>query len=394
MPATRRLILIIIILLLLILFLVVPSVSWSQTPPPNPWRDPARELAKRIVGVIGRQDALSLAYENRSSLSHTEVILIRKTIEQELAKNGVATTDGIGTAGATVTFSENPQILVWVARVIWNDSQKTIFLELPRPQSISSPASSGVNLRSELFWEQSAPILDVVDFRISPVEEPLLAVLEPRQIQILEYRASGWNLRESFPLPRTALVGRDPRGSVDWRPEEVFARFSGETCTLNFTLSKRVLCEGERNQALAPPGQRASPKLESAYSGVLFELEGKQVWLFAASDGIARLAEQQAPTSILASFTGWGSQLTALQTNCRSGMQALVTRPTDWTEPDAILAFEFEELEAVPISSPLIVSGPVLKLHAAVSDQSAWAVVRNLRTDRYEIHSITLSCGR
>jgi hypothetical protein len=284
--------------------------------------------------------------------------------------------------------------LIWVAQVIWNGSQKIIFLELPRPQTISSRASSGVNLRSELFWEQSAPILDVVDFRISPAEEPLLAVLEPRQLHILEYRAGGWNLHESFPLPRTTPVGRDPRGSVDSRPQEVFARFPGEACALNFALGKRITCEIARNQTLAQSTRRATSQLESAYSGVLFELKGKQVWLFAASDGIARLAKQEAPTSILASFTGWGSELTAVQTHCGSGVQVLVTRPTDWTEPDAILAFEFNELEAVPFSTPLMVPGPVLKLHVAAYDQSAWAVVRNLRTDHYEVHSITLSCSR
>src|SRR5207302_1395841 len=77
-------------------------------------------------------------------------------------------------------------------------------------------------------------------------------------------------------------------------------------------------------------------------------------------DGRARLYDANAKS--LATFSGWGSDLTTLKTNCGSSWQVLATRAGDWTEPDAIQAYEIHEREVVAVSGPVNLPGPVMSL--------------------------------
>ena len=74
--------------------------------------------------------------------------------------------------------------------------------------------------------------------------------------------------------------------------------------------------------------------------------------------------------------------------------QLLVTRPGDWTQPDAIQAFEIIERQAVAISQPVEFDGPVTALWPASDAKSANAVVHNLKTGQYEAHSLTINCSQ
>ena len=74
--------------------------------------------------------------------------------------------------------------------------------------------------------------------------------------------------------------------------------------------------------------------------------------------------------------------------------QLLVTRPGDWTQPDAIQAFEIIERQVVAISQPVEFDGPVTALWPASDGKSVAAVVRNLKTGQYEAYRLTISCSQ
>src|SRR2546427_441509 len=118
-------------------------------------------------------------------------------------------------------------------------------------------------------------------------------------------------------------------------------------------------------------------------------------------DGRARLYDADAKP--LATFSGWGSDLTTIKTNCGSSWQVLATRAGDWTEPDAIQAYEIHEREVVAVSGPVNLPGPVMSLGPETPPSfgepkgprgGAIAVVRNLKTGRDEAYQLSISCGR
>src|SRR5690348_17547001 len=63
----------------------------------------------------------------------------------------------------------------------------------------------------------------------------------------------------------------------------------------------------------------------------------------------------------------------------------LVTRDGDWTQPDAIQAFDIVEHQAVPVSAPLDFNGPITALWPE-GENEALAVSRNLKTGLYEAY--------
>jgi hypothetical protein len=104
-------------------------------------------------------------------------------------------------------------------------------------------------------------------------------------------------------------------------------------------------------------------------------------------DGRTRLFEHsdERPFAIV---DGLGSEIATVQTKCGSGWQVLTTRPGDWTEADAIQAYEVQDHQLVPVGAAVDVPGPVMSL-----DDSGIAVVRNLKTGKYEAFNITITCG-
>jgi hypothetical protein len=433
MPATRRLILfIIIILLLLLLFIVVPSVSWSQTPPPNPWQDPARELAKKIVAVTGPRQTLALTVRNISSLSDSEVAAVRLALEAELRAAGLRLAAVVPPASSRrpspesaaapelrITLSENVQGLLWIAEVPRDDSRDVAMVSLPRTAAPTPSATTQMFvLESKFLYEQDEPILGfaVLDSQPSGAA-PTLLVLDSVKLSILQFEKERWTVLQSELLPKSILASRDPRG-VGILGNQFAFFLAGTYCVGSTQPALKMQCYGfdkdlpEPLEHYAPlltsfvvPGRnfskasiRASGERilrEAQYYSTSVLAEGEAIRLvFANLDGTASLySELRSPTPI-ATFSGWGSELQGIRSACGRGAQLLVTRNGDWTEQDVVQAIEIEGTQANAVSLPISLPGPVMELLQSNVPQSAGAVIRNLTTGRYEAYNLTLSCGR
>jgi hypothetical protein len=420
MPATRRLILfIIIILLLLLLFIVVPSVSWSQTPQ-SPWQEPARELAKKIVAITGPRQTFALSVRNLSSLSDSEVAAVRLVLEAELRVGGLRLAAKPNAAPELrITLSENVQGLLWIAEIPRDDAREIAMISLPKTSAPAQTAEQMFVLQSKLIWEQDEPILDfaLLDHGSPGVGQRLL-VLEPTRLSLYQADNGRLKLQQSAPLPTLTNPARDPRGYLVLRDDHFLLSLAGNLCRgvvdqmlnvacwdMNQDVPRQFAEEMHWLELSIVPGrnffrqrfqvQGSDAQRESLFSSAAGWVEaGEPLRFDVGLDGVARLYRLNADRAPAARFSGWGSQLTGISSNCGRERQLLVTRPRDWTELDAVQAFDVVGTQAVAVSSPLEFSGPVKELWPGKTFMAALAIVQNLKTSRYEAYTLTLSCGR
>lgn len=420
MPAARRLILIIIVLLLFLLFLAVPGVSWSQTPQ-NPWRDAARELAKKIVALTGPRQTVTLAVRNIASLSDSEVAAVRLALEAELRTAGLSLAAKPNAAPELrITLSENVQGLLWVAEILRDASRDVAMVSLPKISTLAPVAATQMFvLQSKLIWEQADPILDFA--LLDPVSSGAgrrLLVLEPTGLSLYQADQEHYEFQQSVPLPDIRTPARDPRGYLVLRDDHFLVSIAGNLCRglldqkLNMTcwnqsqdVPRQYVEELRWLELSLVPGRNyfrqrfrvegSDVQRESLFSSAAGWVEDGEPLRFDVSvDGIVRLYRMNADHAPAARFTGWGSQVTGISSNCGRGRQLLVTRAGGWTELDAVQAIDIIGTQAVAVSSPLELPGPVKELWPGKTFTTALAIVQNLKTSRYEAYTLTLSCGR
>jgi hypothetical protein len=448
MPATRRLILfIIIILLLLLLFIVVPSVSWSQTPPPNPWQEPVRDLAKKIVAITGPRQTFALTVRNISSLSDSEVTAVRAALDVELRAAGLRLAAKSDAAPELrITLSENLQGLLWVAEIPRDSSREVAMISVPRPAARAIPRKTEeFVMEKKLLWEQDEPIVAAGFLRPSGDAAPRLVVLSPTKLTLFEPSGDRYKMGQSAPLPLVRPWPRDLRGTLHvteegggfasnvtvvvmlprmgcWIPLANSPATLAAACVTNPQTgpedSDQMLWMLSAGAVLTDTGAQFSAS-RNFLTGRLY---GKNGWradvepFFSAAflsddkasnltihsgvDGRVRIYDGG---KLAATVGAWGSELTSVNTVCGNGWQVLASRPGDWTEPDALTAYEIADLQAVRVTSPLEFLGPVKYLGpeflpgsrgAKDRNNRAIAVSFNLATGRYEAYTLTLSCGR
>lgn len=382
----RRLLLIILLLLLLFLFLVVPSASIAA-PQGNTFDSAARQFAAKIVRSLGKQEeAVSVRFQNRSSVSDADFLAIKRTIEEAMVNAGASPTDGIGVSGAIITLSENSTKLVWVAELSSNDKNEIVVFELPRPATARETAPAGVTLRQELFWEQTEPLLDVVEVKLPGSEKSALSLLSTRSIELVQSVGGRWESFRKIPLPRERSDARTLRGFAYSHAEGLTIYYPTEGCEWRFEKPDEPRCGGN-------VGKPASDERGIIVNGIVLghsRTDHRIINVY--ENGEAALLDNPGK-KLFATFTGWGTELASLEIVCSPGEYALVSRPTDWTEKDAVQVYKILERGAVAVSAPHELPGPALALRGA-SDQSAWIVVRNLMTGKYEAYNLTVMCGR
>jgi hypothetical protein len=73
----------------------------------------------------------------------------------------------------------------------------------------------------------------------------------------------------------------------------------------------------------------------------------------------------------------------------------LATAPTDSIRPDSVQAVEIIGREALPVSSPVELAGPVEALWTSgKNSEMANGVMRSLTTGKYEAFTLTVTCGQ
>jgi hypothetical protein len=433
MPAIRRALLFLLAIFLLLLFLAVPGVSWAQTPE-TALDAAARQLARKITAALPPREAIVLNLRNLSSLNAAETAAVRRALESELQARGVRLVEPPAEhVDVRVSLSENLDGYVWIADFTRGGTSVVAMVALPHPTAASAiSATPALALQKQLVWEQEEPILDLALLARPGSVDFIMLVLEPGELVVYARNNDQWSLRQRFPIFNPKPWPRDLRGKlVPMQHLETDATLFGATlpgtsCILAlrgvpgvptltckqsdelgeqdeamrwFVFAGHMVVEGtdfvsSRNfftgQLYGARGPRA--KVEPFFSaGLLIRGEESFATIHAGVDGLTRLYDENGRQ--LASYGGWGSELTSIQTKCGGMWQVLATRPGDWVEPDAVTAYEIVDHQARAVSAPMDLPGPVLAL-GPLSEGASLVVARNLKTGRYEAYQLSISCGR
>jgi hypothetical protein len=396
----------------ILLLTFVEAIS-AQVSAGEDWAAPARAFVKKIADRLKPGQVVTFSLQNLSSISPDRIAQVQTAIDTELRvqglglkKNGrktpTATEEAVGEV--RVTLSENTQGFLWVAEIVAADEHQVVMQLVPRaPARVGSTNIPTMLLRSQKLFEREEPILDFVQVEIPVGSAMRLLTLEPARIALHSTNQGDWQLIEAADLPAPNPPHRDLKGHLSTFGDTFSAILDGVSCrgqvrdALAINCDTTVLARRPWNEQSGVNWPGTFPAVQrdiASYSIAKFEVKGKWVEIAAGTDGISRLYRPDQVKGPIASFSGWGSELAAVKTGCGSGWQILVTRAGDYTERDAIQAFEIVDKKAEAVSPPLEFAGPVMTLHASEGSDTGLAVVRDLNTGKYEAHVVSLSCAR
>ncbi|HXN21214.1 MAG TPA: hypothetical protein VOA41_00565 [Candidatus Dormibacteraeota bacterium] len=310
-------------------------------------------------------------------------------------KNGIRLAPDGQTAHISVALSETLAAYLWVADVHRNDSSRIFIVNVGRDVRGQPPrASTSLVIRREPVWQQNQPILDVA-FPIAQSSARKMLVLEPQQISFFRWQGDRWVLDGASPFPRNTAVERAPRGLLNYRGELLSVVLEREICRSSATPGSEFKCEGVAQHQLLLADQRLpllANKIGMPLSLAQMNLSGRSVLFLTLPDGSARMYE--AGTEHTAAFTGWGSDIAAVQSGCGAGWQLFATGKGDWTTTDTVQAYEIRDRQAMPVSAAIDFPGPILSLRTSDDSRGALAVVKNLGTHHYEVYNLSIACEK
>jgi hypothetical protein len=329
----------------------------------------AHELARAIGAKTGRLD-VALTVRNASSLSEAGAAQVSRTLENELR---VRPRPGVDRAVVNVTLSENAQSYLWVAEIRRGEEREVTLLKVARP---SPPAAAPARLaiRKTLLWEQDTPILDAA------VSDSLLIVLDTVGVSLHRDRET-----QSFSIP-TRPLPRDARGRLTIDRDSFRAVLPGINCNGSLAPAAAMACVESSSELVPGRNYFTEARLPAYFSTAT--VDGKR--LVAAIDGRTHIYD--ATLREVGQVAGWGSDIVAVQSECRAGV--LASKPVDATETDAIQLYEMTDRGAAPVSDPAAFPGPVTALWPSARPGEAVAVARNLETGRYAAYSLAITCDR
>lgn len=401
------------------LLIVFASTSFPQEPS---WSDAARDLARRAVVAVGPGQVARLAVRNTSSLPSDAAELARSAFENELRSHGIRLLDSAqASASIELTFSENPREYVWVAQVFRGQEQEVILISIARKAAAApGPSVPRLLLQPRLIWSQAEPFLDFAILEGAAGGTNYLLVLEISRLALYQENSTGWQISDVWPLEPPHPWPRDPRGRIILSGALLSLYLPGVECsgmvrTERESRRLKLACEKSEGwwEWSAPDGSRtggilvagrnyfrslswfqpnAETKVPTFYSVASALHDGRTAWIYASTDGVARMYSPE--HRLLGTFSDWGSQLAAVTSPCTDAGPVLASSPVDWKATDTVRAFEIRQGQAAAASRPVEFAGPVMNLKPAEAGDHVLAVVRNLSTGSYEAYTISLSCLR
>lgn len=380
---------------LLILLVSSASTAWSQS-----FDEAARALTQKIAAALKTREPVVLSLSSVASVSASDAAAAREALERELRALGIGSA-AQGDVSLVVTLSENFRGWVWVAEIRRNDTRDVVIEQLPRPMETGSAGS--VMIEKQHILDQDARILD-----FAPLGHDL-AVLDAESVSLYERSGAAWQRKLSIRVPVSHPWPRDLRGRLFVQGQVYQAYLPGLTCDGNASGGLSISC---REEALWPLGPNVRGVSTSArndfenfvlpdgllkrmppfFSAAAFDDRGHAAWLFTATDGRAHL--YNAALEPGATWSGWGSDVAAVQSECGSRTLLLSTGTGDDTAPDTIQAYELADGAPRPAGDPISFPGPVTALWSAGERGAAVVVSRDLKSGRYAAFRLAIPCSR
>jgi hypothetical protein len=389
----------------------------ANPPPPADFVQPARDLAQKIVDAAGPRAKLTLDLRNISSLTAADVSRIHAALEAALRATGATLVAAPpADSDVRVTLSENPVSFLWVAEIRRAGSQQDVMVALPKPVSASLAFSpQQYVLVKKLILAQPEPILDFLFVGGGTEAKSWMLVLGPERVSAFRSGDGHWELQSSAGIRHEGFWPRDLRGRFAVTSQGIVAFLPGEKCGITVEQQLSLTCSvsqepwiissdrgiitsaafsARRNFFVGSLGPSQSGTKEPSFYSMGMDSAGQvpRSVVETRDDG-RELLFQEGPEPG-AEFAGWGSDIASLSLECGNKWQLFVTRPGDWTQPDAIQVFEIVERQAVALSEPVELDGPVTALWTASDTKSVNAVVHNLKTGQYEAYSLTINCSQ
>ncbi|HLJ87272.1 MAG TPA: hypothetical protein VKZ53_10645 [Candidatus Angelobacter sp.] len=405
----------------LIVPLLLIAGAAAQQEPQGAWSSVAGEFVQQILSISGSPSAVAVNFENLSSLSSSDVDLAKKAVLERFRGTGVRVVRAdAAIAEVHITFSEDWRDYLWVANIRQGPSSQVVMRKVPHQQKLAAARTPTLTIKKTALWQQDNPILDFY------ADSQNLYVLEPEQLSLYGNDAGRWRLHQTLAITHEQPWPRDLRGKLQVSGLQVTAYLPGTMCK-GTAMPPAMDCrssddpwviqksgQGTVEQATVEPRTNGQGTLVGFFSparnfftGVLagmnaasvppffsaaaIEIGGAHQWVFAGTDGRARLylTDLSLPAAI---FNDWGSSVAAVQSGCGSGSQVLVTAPGDLTHADTLQAVEFQNQDAMPASATADVSGPIVALWPGDNSPSVRGVVESIATGKYEALLFTIAC--
>ena len=378
-----------------VIFVSLVLTAWCQD-----FDEPARTLAQKIAAALKTREPVTFSFNSAAAVGPADAAAAREAIERKLPGAGINTNAQAGITVA-VTLSENLRDWVWVAEIHRADAQEVVMEEWPKPEETGSAGTVVIEKRRIL--EQDVRILD---FALLGRD---LLVLDAESVTVYQNSTGPWQRKLSVRIPVSRALPRDLRGRLFVQGDVYQAYLPGLSCNGNAVNGLGVSC---RDEALWPLGSNAraisiptrnffdhfvtpdgvQKKMPVFFSAAGFSDHGRAAWLLAGTDG--RMHLYNAAFEPGASWSGWGSDIAAVETECGSRTLLLTTAAGDRTVPDSVQAYELTEGAPRPAGDPVSFPGPVTALWSASERGAAVVISRDLKTGRYAAFRLAIPCSR
>jgi len=385
-----------------LLFLLL-SRCMAQQETTSLWQSSASEFVQAILSRAGSPSAITVSFENVSTLASADYDGLRKLLLANFRNSGVRLVKAdFSQAEVQITFSEDWQNYIWVANIKQGTGSQVAIKKVVRQQKASTPRAPTLTIRRNMVWQQETPILDFFN------DGQNLYVLEPDQIALYTSDAGQWRSRQTLAVAHERSWPRDLRGRLQISGPQIAAYLPGTLCS-GAIVPPAMQCRSSDDPwqidqnlvAFFSParnfftgvlaGHSAGETVPAFFSGAAMQNGGARQWVFAGTDGRARLF-LNGLTAPVSTIPDWGSNIVAVQSSCGTGWQILISFPNDLNHADAVQAMEIQNREAISVSAATELSGPLLAFWPGENPQIAHAVVESLTTGKYEAWSFSIAC--
>lgn len=337
--------------LLILLASILPAPALPQE---DAWSVAANEFVAKVLAVVRPSKVIALHIEVSAPMPASATSRVREGLEAGLRCKDI-TVRPEADDEIRVRLAESSTSLLWVAEVQIEGEVRTVFLEVPRSVVPRQAAEVQVALRTRRIWQQGTPLLFAGEMlRPGSAEMWFILLTHDELIQLSALSPDSTVVRQ-VTLPRRTPRLRAEEATAEATAQGVKTQFTKEACWIPWEESAEAKCS---------PTPAPVP-------ATLCDDEECRAFLAGNEAGPAR-AVNNLP--------------------CASGRLFLQAGTGDWTTPDKLEAHVKGRSGGQSTVEGIGFTGPILSLTNGLGDGRFLAVVKNLKTNRYEVHAIVAVC--